>query len=35
MYAQNSTPQEAIWGGFLAFGLCSFWGLGLFFRGIR
>jgi hypothetical protein len=35
MYAQNSTPGEAIWGGFLVFGLCSFWGLRLLFRGVR
>jgi hypothetical protein len=35
MDVSSSTPQEAIWGGFLAFGLCSFWGLRLLLRGVR
>jgi hypothetical protein len=35
MYASNSTASEAIWGGFLAFGICSFFGLRLLIRGLR
>ncbi len=35
MYTGSNTPQEAIWGGFIAFGFCSFWGLRLLLRGIR
>src|ERR1700690_2951639 len=34
-YASNSTAQEAMWGGFIPFGLCSFWGLNLLLRGLR
>jgi hypothetical protein len=33
--AINSTAQEAMWGGFIAFCLCSFWGLRLLLRGLR
>src|SRR5262249_10322705 len=35
MHAINSTPSEAIWGGFMAFGICSFFGLRLLLRGLR
>jgi hypothetical protein len=35
MTVTNSTPTEAISGGFLVFGICSFWGLRLLLRGIR
>jgi hypothetical protein len=34
-YVNNSTAPEAMWGGFIPFGLCSFWGLRLLFRGLR
>jgi hypothetical protein len=34
-YATNSTAEEAMWGGFIPFGLCSFWGLRLLLRGLR
>ena len=35
MYAQNSTPEEAIWGGLIAFGLVSAWGFKWIYRGLR
>jgi hypothetical protein len=35
MYASNSTVSEAIGGGFLAFGICSFFGLRWLLRGLR
>jgi hypothetical protein len=35
MYASNSTASEAIGGGFLAFGMCSFFGLRWLLRGLR
>ena len=35
MHATNSTAAEAIWGGFIAFGVCSFFGLRLLLRGFR
>ena len=35
MYTTSSTAQEAMWGGFIPFGLCSFWGLRLLVRGLR
>ena len=34
-YATNSTAQEAMWGGFIPFCLCSLWGLRLLWRGWR
>ena len=34
-YASPTTAQEAMWGGFLAFGLCSLWGVHLLVRGLR
>jgi len=34
-YATNSTAQEAMWGGFIPFGLCSLWGMRFVFRGLR
>lgn len=34
-YATNSTAQEAMWGGFIPFGLCTLWGLRLVWRGLR
>jgi hypothetical protein len=34
-YATNSTAQEAMWGGFIPFGVCSLWGLWLILRGFR
>ena len=34
-HTSNSTAQDAMWGGFIPFGLCSFWGLRLFWRGLR
>ena len=35
VYTTGSTPEEAIWGGIIAFGVCSIWGLRLLLRGIR
>ena len=35
MHAINNTAQDAMWGGFIPFGLCSFWGLRLLVRGLR
>jgi hypothetical protein len=35
MDVSSSTASEAIWGGFLVFGVCSFFGLRLFLRGLR
>ena len=35
MHGVNATAEEAMWGGFIAFGLCSLWGLRLFLRGLR
>jgi hypothetical protein len=35
MYATSSTASEAIWGGFLVLGACSFFGLRWFVRGLR
>jgi hypothetical protein len=35
MHAINSSASEAIGGGFLAFGICSFFGLRLLLRGLR
>jgi hypothetical protein len=34
-YATNSTAQEAMWGGFIPFGLCTLCGLRLVLRGLR
>ncbi|EEF62827.1 hypothetical protein [Pedosphaera parvula] len=34
-FTTNSTPSEVMWGGFIAFGLCSFWGLRWILRGLR
>jgi hypothetical protein len=34
-YASNGTAEEAMWGGFIPFGVCSIWGLRLLLRGIR
>jgi hypothetical protein len=31
----NTSASEAMWGGFIVFGLCSLWGLRLVFRGLR
>ena len=35
MHAISSTAQEAMWGGFIPFVLCSIWGLRLLLRGLR
>ena len=35
MYTSSTTASEAIWGGFLVFGVCSFFGLRLLLRGLR
>jgi hypothetical protein len=35
MDISSSTASEAIWGGFLAFGFCSYWGLRLLLRGLQ
>jgi hypothetical protein len=35
MYSSPSTVGEAIWGGFLVFGICSFFGLKFLVRGLR
>ena len=34
-FTTNSTPREFMWGGFIAFGLCSFLGLRWLLRGLQ
>jgi hypothetical protein len=34
-FGSYTTAQEAMWAGFIPFGLCSYWGLRLLFRGLR
>jgi len=34
-YAINSLTQKALWGGFIPFGFCSYWGLRLLMRGLQ
>jgi hypothetical protein len=34
-YTFPGTGPEAVWGGFISLGFCTFWGLRWFLRGLR